>query len=775
MYSEAKARAGVEKFQGWRGFSPLGLYLAIASMLGAGGTRRSELTAAHWAWARVGTWLVLAMLAAGIYRLGLLAGFDNRLCDVAQRVMAPAASADIVIVAIDDSSLRRLGRWPWPRGLHARLIERLTEAGARSIGLDVILAEPDRNSPDGDKQLAAAIRASGRVVLPVLADFTDAARQGAQVVLPLPELAAGASGFGHVEVETDPDGVARLAYLEAGDNTLRWPALPVAMLRGTPGDPQAALQPGGEPVWRRGRPIRPVFADSADFRRVSFADVLEGQWNATDVAGKWVLVGATAKGLAAEFTIPSALGGERLAGVDFQAQVLNALLQGTAIHDLNRNSGAWLTLALTGVPAFAYGRGRLRGAHLTVAFTIAAALLTSGGLLIGKQEWFSPIAVILVVGLAHGLWISLNARQTEHRLQAAEQRALATLESVGDAVFIVAPDGLVEYLNPDAERLTGIPRAEAEGEAIDRVLGGLSGKAVHEARPSDWLARRETVSLTCFLHNRRGEDFAIRLRAAPIQDGARDPTRIMLVLNDVTDSLDLSESHTSTASEDSLTHLPSRDALLVRVQEALDRASRAGGQCGVMFIGIDDFRAVADRVGLLAGDELIKQIAGRLRNAAPRSATTARWGGAEFVVLVDPINQLTRVDTLAEKLNTCLAQPFDIGGESIHVGGSIGIGLFPQDGQSVEIVLSKANTVMHQVRECGGGTYSFYSRATDDEAVLLDPYASPAPEDLAAVLTEEDRAKLDLIRRKSAEARAAPAPTSPARGPRGLLARWWRR
>jgi CHASE2 domain-containing sensor protein len=130
----------------------------------------------------------------------------------------------VLIVAIDEGSLQRIGQWPWPRSVHARLLDRLTDAGAERVALDLMLSEPDRRDSRQDDALAAAIRRNGRVVLPVLAAPAAGDRM-AEEMLPIPQIAASAAAIGHTDVEVDGDGVARGVYLHAGIGKAHWPAL----------------------------------------------------------------------------------------------------------------------------------------------------------------------------------------------------------------------------------------------------------------------------------------------------------------------------------------------------------------------------------------------------------------------------------------------------------------------------------------------------------------------------------------------------------------------
>lgn len=166
--------------------------------------------------------LVLAY-TNGLYRWDLLF-YDWNLA-----AWSRAPADDIVIIAIDEQSLREIGRWPWSRRIHADLIRKLTAAGAKAIALDIVFAEPDATDPAADAKLAAAMASNGRVVLPVL---NEQNRLDGQLLetLPIPMLATAVAGMGHVDVELDPDNIARSVYLKAGLGSPYWPTLALALI-----------------------------------------------------------------------------------------------------------------------------------------------------------------------------------------------------------------------------------------------------------------------------------------------------------------------------------------------------------------------------------------------------------------------------------------------------------------------------------------------------------------------------------------------------------------
>ena len=158
---------------------------------------------------------------------------DNLMYDALIRLQDGPADESVVIVAIDDRSLNALGRWPWPREVHAALIDRLAETGPRAVAYDVLFTEPEA----GDAALAAAVARAGRVRLPLLVDAPGQNGAPWQVSEPSPELVRAAAGLGHVNMIIDGDGVVRRAplYMQAGPRSWAQLILPLAEAAGDDG------------------------------------------------------------------------------------------------------------------------------------------------------------------------------------------------------------------------------------------------------------------------------------------------------------------------------------------------------------------------------------------------------------------------------------------------------------------------------------------------------------------------------------------------------------
>lgn len=337
---------------------------------------------------------------------------DSWIYDILVGSWLYAPSDRVVIVAVDEQSLTALGQWPWSRSVHATLIERLGEAGARGIAFDILLSEPGRDGDNGDAALADAMLANGRVVLPVLPEHV---RDGGPMIESMQALPADAkrTSFGHTDVELDPDEVARRLYLQAGLGDAHWPALGLALLQldeprrgmSPPGLRASTERPRTSPyLWTRDRQVLMRYAGPPGaFHQVSYVDVLNGRVPRGLLRGRWVVVGVTAGNLGRMFLTPmsSTL---RMTGAEYQANVVEMLLQGKAILPMSPITQAALSavmVLLLTLIATSYGSRR---PWTTTMLGIAALLAFCVLLLRGANVWFAPMAAILVVLAAHLLW-----------------------------------------------------------------------------------------------------------------------------------------------------------------------------------------------------------------------------------------------------------------------------------------------------------------------------------------------------------------------------------
>ena len=208
----------------------------------------------------------------------------------------------------------------------------------------------------------------------------------------------------------------------------------------------------------------------------------------------------------------------------------------------------------------------------------------------------------------------------------------------------------------------------------------------------------------------------IRTSGEPVFDAGGNFRGYRGISRDVTQATLAEQKVHELARYDSLTGLPNRNMFLGELDRAIARAQRQDGEFALCFIDLDHFKSVNDTLGHDAGDELLKHMAGRLREALRKADLVARLGGDEFVVLLEGTSAGTDLVTVAQKLLCAIGEPLTIHGCSFLVTGSIGIGRYPADGEDAATLLKHADAAMYLAKEKGKNNIQFYTAELADMA-----------------------------------------------------------
>ncbi len=304
-------------------------------------------------------------------------------------------------------------------------------------------------------------------------------------------------------------------------------------------------------------------------------------------------------------------------------------------------------------------------------------------------------------------------RKAEEALFEEKERAQVTLNSIGDAVLCTDLLGNVTYLNQVAETMTGWSSEGALGRPFAEVFRIIDGKtrqtAVNPAQRA--LDEDRTVGLAAdsVLIRRNGSESAIEDSAAPIHDRNGNVSGAVIVFHDVSQSRAMASKMAHLATHDILTGLPNRAQLTERLAQAIGLAQRHGKQVALLFLDLDDFKRINDSLGHPVGDRLLQSVAGRLLTSVRSTDMVCRQGGDEFVILLDEIEHPRGADLVAETLIAAFAVPHVIDGQELDVTLSIGISVFPGDGNYVEALIKNADTAMFHAKAGGRNTYRFFN------------------------------------------------------------------
>ncbi len=346
-----------------------------------------------------------------VHHSGLLSRVDNLIFDIGQKLQQSPAPDDVIIVAIDENSLSQLGRWPWPRTAHAKLINRLQQEHAAAIGLDIVFAEAD--AADADQALAAAITQANNVVLPVLLEST---RVNGQIIetLPLPSLASAAADLGRVHAALDEDGIARSIYLYEGVGAPSWQHFSQAVLNvANHQASQNRFQLNSNAHLEANNPFSLIreqqrivnfLGPPGHFLSISYAQVLNGEFNKGMFNNKIVLVGATASGMNDLLSTPVSGLRQPMSGVEFHANVLQSMRAHSLITHVKPAISLLILLIAVLLPLLWLPKlSPLKGLLCTLLYLLliglVAAILPK---LLGL--WLAPSAALLSILIAYPVW-----------------------------------------------------------------------------------------------------------------------------------------------------------------------------------------------------------------------------------------------------------------------------------------------------------------------------------------------------------------------------------
>ncbi|NVM76307.1 diguanylate cyclase (GGDEF)-like protein [Duganella sp. SG902] len=290
-----------------------------------------------------------------------------------------------------------------------------------------------------------------------------------------------------------------------------------------------------------------------------------------------------------------------------------------------------------------------------------------------------------------------------HALQAAA--LTATLESISDAVLMLGHDWEIRYMNGNAERLTKVQRADVLGRCLwdvfPEAIGGPYYQAYHKAV--------ETNTPVTFEEHYAPLDLWTEIRAYPSEEG------LTIYFRDISERKATEALSHRMAFYDKLTGLPNRQLLLDRLSHAMALSQRSGRPGAVLFIDLDHFKSINDTRGHDKGDLLLQQVADRLNDAVRSCDTVARFGGDEFVVLLEEIggDAVAGARESVSKLLQAFHGPFTIDGIEHYSTPSIGVALFGREKAGTDDILKRADLAMYQAKAAGRNGFAFFDPAME--------------------------------------------------------------
>ena len=309
-------------------------------------------------------------------------------------------------------------------------------------------------------------------------------------------------------------------------------------------------------------------------------------------------------------------------------------------------------------------------------------------------------------------------RDDRDRVRAEQSARLlaAALRSTRDGVVVTDLDGVVVTVNEAFCELNGLDPAATEGCTLMSLLDieGAEGlyADIDRALRGGGFWQGEVAA-----RRRNGEAWSGWLSCATVHDDDGRATHRVSVLTDITQARRTEEMLHHLSQYDPLTDLPNRVLIQSRLMHAIDLAARRGTRVAVLFLDLDNFKTINDGLGHAAGDEVLAAVAQRLRARLRRQDTLGRQGSDEFVLLLENLDQPGEAALVAQSVFDNLSAPVRLAsGQDIYLQASIGISLYPDNGNSAEDLIRDADAAMYQAKRSGRNTLRFYTDAYTDEA-----------------------------------------------------------
>ena len=683
---------------------------------------------------------------------GLLQSWELATYDYMIRLRPPEPRDDrIVIVTIDDTDLRRIGKYPIPDAQLAKLLQILRTAGSAAIGLDVYRDLPIE---PGHRALQQAYEQNPNLIgINYIAD-----QDNPEVPAPLTLKRLNQVGFNNLVHDQDEKVRRGLLYWKQEDQRPARQSLALALalkylqMQGikpeTAADQSGNLQLGSA-IFRRYTAHDGAYVLSDDggyqillnprgpahsFRQVSVAEVLAGKVSPDIFRDRIVLVGYTAVSVN-DFVFTSysgqLIGAPRpIAGVEFHAnlisQIIGAAKDGRTLINSWTDPLEWLWIfAWAGVGAvisWQLRSPRLSAVGIAIAGT-GLVLIACGSLLIG---WWIPVVPPLVTMTASAIVIIAHIARVQEELQRSKEFLNTIINTIPDPIFVKDRNYQWVVLNEAFSKLLGYPLAELIEQSDYDVFPKAEADIFRQQDDTVFRTEQECHNEEAFT-DRDGFTHHIETKRSLHKDAAGN--RFLVgIIRDITErkriedelkrttaelvrsNAELQRSATQlnhAANHDSLTGLPNRKLFHERLEQAIAWAKEKEQLLALLFLDLDGFKQINDTKGHDIGDLLLTAVARRLTGCLRGSDTVARLGGDEFTVILPGIPSSQDAARVATKLLTTLARPFELDGHLISITSSVGISLYPHQASDLETLLKEADNAMYRAKQSGKGRYEF--------------------------------------------------------------------
>ena len=352
----------------------------------------------------------------------------------------------------------------------------------------------------------------------------------------------------------------------------------------------------------------------------------------------------------------------------------------------------------------------------------SSPILAADGAVMGTYAIYYPAPrapeerdLALLDTLTHVLGVAIQKDRTERRLERSEQRYRQMVEALAEGVLLLAPNGEVLYANAAAGRILSVDPTQLRGHPGEQVVKAFLDEVGRVLQPDQWPTYR-ALELGTASHDEiigvvlgDGRVRWVSVTCLPIFPdtaeleavaGALSADAVMVSFEDVTDVREAQHRIGYLASHDPLTGLLNRVAFEDALGAALIRR-RGPQRLAVLYVDLDRFKGINDSLGHQIGDLLLRHVAGRLTEAVGDAGVLARWGGDEFVAMLEDVGDAAAVERIARRIVEAVGAPLAVDAYELSTGASVGMCMAPEHGTDVHLLLRNADLAMYRAKEMG--------------------------------------------------------------------------
>ena len=316
-------------------------------------------------------------------------------------------------------------------------------------------------------------------------------------------------------------------------------------------------------------------------------------------------------------------------------------------------------------------------------------------------------------------WFTWGILRSRAGYRQEKQQLQIITDTIADGLYVLNRDGQVERVNPTFTELLGYSPEEVTGKVGHEFFhvdsDGVPYRSAAECPICSPMARQEGYAGEGLFRCKDGALLTVELSCRPIRAEGR-VNGAVTAFRDISERKANEERIHYLAQYDTLTNLPNRALCLDRLQQTIAMAQREGGAFAVLFIDVDHFKNINDSLGHLAGDKILQETANRLVPCVRSSDTVSRQGGDEFIIILSKIRNSSVPAHIAGKILAAMEPPFVAEGQELRTSVSIGIALFPEDGQDTTSLIKNADAALYHAKKLGRNNYQFFTADLDARA-----------------------------------------------------------